>query len=88
MVRIAQVVFIAVMLMAPAAAVAGPAEDANAAVDRWSTAYSGNGPETIAKNYCPDAIISGNCQSRYFRGNSSNHNLFHAYERNRQQECD
>ena len=57
MVRIAQVVFIAVMLMAPAAAVAGPAEDANAAVDRWSTAYSGNGPETIAKNYCPDAIF-------------------------------
>ena len=59
MVRIAQVVFIAVMLMAPAVAVAGPAEDANAAVDRWSTAYSGNDPETIAKNYCPDAILLG-----------------------------
>ena len=59
MARIVQVVFIALMLMAPAVAVAGPAEDANAAVDRWSAAYSGNDPETIAKNYCPDAILLG-----------------------------
>jgi uncharacterized protein (TIGR02246 family) len=59
MARIAQVVFIALMLMAPAVAVAGPAEDANAAVDRWSAAYSGNDPEAIAKNYCPDAILLG-----------------------------
>ena len=33
------------------------ASDANAAVDRWSAAYSANDPETIAKNYCPDAIL-------------------------------
>src|SRR5450759_1313999 len=59
MARIAQIVFIALMLMSPAIAVAGPAEDANAAVDRWSAAYSANDPETIAKNYCPDAILLG-----------------------------
>jgi len=59
MARIAQVVFIALMLMSPAVAVAGPAEDANAAVDRWSAAYNSNDPETIAKNYCPDAILLG-----------------------------
>ena len=50
---------IALMLIAPAVAVAGPAEDANAAIDRWSAAYSGNDPESIAKNYCPDAILLG-----------------------------
>jgi hypothetical protein len=33
------------------------ASDANAAVDRWSAAYSANDPETIAKNYCRDAIL-------------------------------
>ena len=33
------------------------ASDANAAVDRWSAAYSAIDPETIAKNYCPDAIL-------------------------------
>src|SRR6266480_5672603 len=59
MARIAQVVFIALMLMSPAVAVAGPAEDANAAVDRWSAAYNSNDPETIAKNHCPDAILLG-----------------------------
>ena len=43
----------------PAVASAGPAEDANAAVDRWSAAYSSNDPEIIAKNYWPDAILLG-----------------------------
>jgi uncharacterized protein (TIGR02246 family) len=59
MTRIAQVVFIALMLLSPAAAFAGPGEDANAAVDRWSAAFSGNNPETIANNYWPDAILLG-----------------------------
>jgi len=47
------------MLMSTAVVLAGPAEDANAAVDRWSAAYSANDPETIAKNYWPDAILLG-----------------------------
>ena len=59
MVRIAQFVFIALILGSPAAALAGPAEDANAVVDRWSAAYSSNDPEIIAKNYWPDAILLG-----------------------------
>lgn len=54
-----RLIFIALMLMSPALALAGPAEDANAAVDRWSAAYSGNDPETIVKNYWPDAILLG-----------------------------
>jgi hypothetical protein len=40
-------------------AFAGPADDANAVVDRWSTAYSGNDPQDIAKNYWSDAILLG-----------------------------
>lgn len=44
---------------APALAVAGPAEDANALVERWSAAYSGNDPQTIASLYTPDAILLG-----------------------------
>jgi uncharacterized protein (TIGR02246 family) len=59
MVRIAQFVFIALILAASVGASAGPAEDANAAVDRWSAAYSANDPEIIAKNYWPDAILLG-----------------------------
>jgi uncharacterized protein (TIGR02246 family) len=59
MVRVAQFVFIALIIGLPAVASAGPAEDANAAVDRWSAAYSSNDPEIIAKNYWPDAILLG-----------------------------
>src|SRR5438067_7589235 len=44
---------------APMGATAGPAEDANAVVERWSAAYSSNDPEAIAKIYTPDAILLG-----------------------------
>ena len=47
--RTAKLVFISLLLIAPFAALAGPAEDANAAIDRWSAAYSVDDPETIAK---------------------------------------
>jgi uncharacterized protein (TIGR02246 family) len=57
--RVAQFVFIALVLGLPAVASAGPAEDANAAIDRWSAAYSSNDPETIAKSYWSDAILLG-----------------------------
>jgi uncharacterized protein (TIGR02246 family) len=50
---------IAVILMFPALAVAGPAEDANAAVERWSAAYNLNDPEAISKTYTPDALLLG-----------------------------
>ncbi len=59
MTRAARVTFMALLLMSPVAAIAGPAEEANAAIDRWSIAYNGNDPETIAKSYCPDAILLG-----------------------------
>lgn len=59
MVRIAQFVFITLILISSVAALAGPAEDANAVVDRWSASYSGNDPENVAKNYWSDAIVLG-----------------------------
>jgi uncharacterized protein (TIGR02246 family) len=47
------------MLMSSAVAVAGPVEDANAAIDRWSAAYTSNDPEAVVNNYWPDAILLG-----------------------------
>jgi len=38
---------------------AGPAEEANAAIDRWSAAYTSNDPEAVVNNYWPDAILLG-----------------------------
>ncbi|MGE5284685.1 MAG: SgcJ/EcaC family oxidoreductase [Actinomycetota bacterium] len=50
---------IGMLLMSPAAAAAGPAEEANAVVDRFSAAYTSNDPEAVVKLYTPDAILLG-----------------------------
>jgi uncharacterized protein (TIGR02246 family) len=59
MMHFKRLILIALLLMSPALALAGPGEDANAAVDRWSAAYSANDPEIIVKNYWPDAVLLG-----------------------------
>jgi uncharacterized protein (TIGR02246 family) len=57
--RPARFVFLALVLVLPAAAQAGPAEEANAVVDRFSAAYNSNDPEEVVKLYTPDAILLG-----------------------------
>jgi uncharacterized protein (TIGR02246 family) len=57
--RLTYFVVAALILIAPAVTSAGPAEDANAAIDRWSAAYTSNDPEAVVKNYCPNAILLG-----------------------------
>jgi uncharacterized protein (TIGR02246 family) len=52
-------ILIAMVWMAPALAVAGPAEEANAAIDRWSAAYTSNDVNAVVGNYWPDAILLG-----------------------------
>ena len=59
MARIAWLVVAILLAMPPTGGMAGPAEDANAAVDRWSAAYSGNDPDTVARTYWPDAVLLG-----------------------------
>jgi conserved hypothetical protein len=50
---------LALLLLAPAAALAEPGAEANALIDRWSAAYSSNDPEAVVKTYRPDAILLG-----------------------------
>jgi len=56
--RVAQFALVGLTLMS-GFAIAGPAEDANAAIDRWSAAYTANDPATVVKSYWPDAILLG-----------------------------
>lgn len=42
-----------------AAAVAGPAEEANAVIDQWSATYSANDRDALVGLYAPDAILLG-----------------------------
>jgi uncharacterized protein (TIGR02246 family) len=52
-------VLICLLLLIPSIASATPADEANAAVDRWSAAFNTNDADTIAGNYWPDAILLG-----------------------------
>ena len=57
--KFAQTLFVTVWMLIPIPAFAGPPQDANAVVDRWSAAYSSNDPEAVVKNYWSDAILLG-----------------------------
>lgn len=57
--NVAHLFWVALLILIPVSAFAGPAEDANAAVDRWSAAYTSNDPEEVVKTYWPDAILLG-----------------------------
>jgi uncharacterized protein (TIGR02246 family) len=46
-------------LLMPVAAIAAPAEEANAVVDRWATTFSTNDPDELTKIYWPDALLLG-----------------------------
>jgi len=59
MTRFARFFLVALVLMSPAVAVAGPAEEANAVLARWWAAYTSNDPEAVVKNYWPEAILLG-----------------------------
>src|SRR5262249_16451512 len=59
MIRFAWVGLLTWIVLSPAPVIAGPAEDANAAVDRWSAAYTGNDHDTIVPTYRPDAVLLG-----------------------------
>ncbi|MCW2239463.1 SgcJ/EcaC family oxidoreductase [Azospirillum canadense] len=54
-----QALCLSLLLMTPAVAVVGPAEEANALVDRWSAAYNSNDPDAVVQLYAPDAILLG-----------------------------
>lgn len=55
----ARVLLAMLMIMAPGAAFAGPADEANAVIDRWSATYSANDRDALVSLYTPDAILLG-----------------------------
>ena len=52
MTRLTWFLFIGMMWISPAIAVAGPADEANAVIDRLSAAYNSNDPEAIVVTLC------------------------------------
>ncbi len=52
-------ILIAMLWMLPALAEAGSTEEGNAAIDRWSSAYTSNDVDAVVGSYWPDAILLG-----------------------------
>jgi uncharacterized protein (TIGR02246 family) len=67
MILAAAVTFV-LLSLGPAAALAGPAEEASAVIDRWAAAYSANDPDAVADLYAPDAIVFGTVSPMTFDG--------------------
>jgi uncharacterized protein (TIGR02246 family) len=59
MAKLADLTTVAMLMLAPTMAMAGPAEDANAVIDRWSATYSANDQEALVKLYASDAVLLG-----------------------------
>jgi uncharacterized protein (TIGR02246 family) len=59
MTRFVQILAMTLLTLMPGLVLAGPAQDANAVLDRWSAAYTSNDPEAVVRNYWPDAIVLG-----------------------------
>jgi hypothetical protein len=58
MMNLRSVTLLSFLTLAPVThAVAGPAEDAGAVLDRWAAAYNANDAEALLKLYGPDATL-------------------------------
>ena len=50
---------LAFIALIPGVSVAGPAEDANAALDKFSAAYTANDVDALVQLYTPEAVLLG-----------------------------
>lgn len=66
--RLLAKLFIATFVALSSSALAGPADDASAVVDRWAATYSANDREALAKLYTPDALLLGTTDPVATRG--------------------
>jgi hypothetical protein len=84
----AQFLYVSLLVLVPLTAIAGPTEDANATVDRWSAAYSTNDPEVVVQNYWSDAIVLGTVSPVMSEGTEAIRTYFSPLKGKWQQEHD
>src|SRR5215207_7244 len=76
MATLARVVSATLFLLPPVAAFAGPAEEANEAVNRWVAGYNSNDLNAITNMYLPDAIHLGRVSPVLTQGPQAIHDFF------------
>lgn len=74
----ARVLSATLVIMAPGVAFAGPAEEANAVIDRWSATYSANDRDALVKLYTADAILLGTTSPIVSKGTEGLQKYFEA----------
>src|SRR3954468_3235703 len=67
---------VALFLSASTGAWAGPAEEANEAIDRWAAAYNSSDPDAVAKLYTPNAILLGTVSPAISEGSEAIRDFF------------
>lgn len=60
--------FLALLLLLPCRAIAAPADEASAVVNRWVSAYSANDATAVLSLYTPDAILFGTSSPALLQG--------------------
>jgi uncharacterized protein (TIGR02246 family) len=78
MTAFARVLSAMLAIMAPGMAFAGPAEEADAVIDRWSATYSANDRDALVKLYTPDAILLGTTSPVVSKGTEGLQKYFEA----------
>lgn len=78
MMAFARVLSAMLVIMAPGMAFAGPVEEANAVIDRWSATYSANDRDALVKLYTPDAILLGTTSPIVSKGTEGLQKYFEA----------
>lgn len=78
MMAFARVLSAILVIMASGLAIAGPAEEANAVIDRWSATYSANDRDALVKLYTPDAILLGTTSPIVSKGTEGLQKYFEA----------
>lgn len=66
--RLVQVFSVGLLILLPANASAGPAEDASTIIDQWADGLSANNADTVLKLYTSDALLHGISSPKLYTG--------------------
>jgi len=64
-------VLIALLMLVPAGALAGPSDDVASVVDHWAKAFNANDVNALVKLYAPDAVLLGPAGSNINEGSDA-----------------
>lgn len=74
-------VLVALLMLVPIEALAGPSEDVASTVNRWAMAFNANDVDALVKLYAPDAVLIGPAGSTVNEGSDAIHKYYSRLEK-------